>query len=170
VRRPRAVPASAGLVLLLSVLVACAAPGASAGAPGPEASPAATPVLTPFLGIWSRHGAGLTISPDGSFSFEWRTYRMCGQYPPPCDQIVNNVITGGGRAIGTMHAVAARSAGGRVSATTDATFVPAGSFIADVTDYQLLTLRFPSTTLRLCGNEFDRLAPVTVARTQPCGA
>ena len=162
-RRPRAALAPCGLVLLVSVLVACAAPGASPG-------PAASPGLTPFLGVWSRHGAGLTISPDGSFSFDWRTYRMCGQYPPPCDQVVNNVITGGGRATGTVHAVAARSADGQVSATTDANVVPAASFVADVTDYQLLTLRFPSTTLTLCGNDFAKLAPAQVARTQPCGA
>jgi hypothetical protein len=165
--RPRAVLATCGLVLLASVLVACAGPGASPGAsPGPTASPS----LAPFLGVWSRHGAGLTISPDGSFSFGWRTYRTCGQDPPPCDQIVNNVITDGGRAIGTLHAVATRSADGHVSATTDATVVPAGSFVADVTDYQVLTLRFPSTTLTLCGNDFAKLAPGPVARTQPCGA
>jgi hypothetical protein len=163
VRRPGAPLAASGLVLLAWLLVACAAPGASPG-------PAASPGLTSFLGTWSRHGAGMTISPDGSFNVEWRTYRMCDQYPPPCDQIVNNLITDGGRAIGTMHAVAARSADGRVSATTDATFVPVASFVADVTDYELLTLRFPSTTLALCGNDFARLAPARVAQTQPCGA
>ena len=162
-RRPPALLVRSGLALLATVLVACAAPGASPG-------PAASPSLTPFLGAWSRHGAGLTISPDGSFSLEWRTYRTCGQDPPPCDQIVNNLITDGGRAIGTLHSAGARSADGRVSATTDAAFVPAASFVAEVTDYQLLTLRFPSTTLALCGNDCARLAPARIAQTQPCGA
>jgi len=163
VRRPCALLVSGGLALLATILVACAGPGSSPG-------PAARPDLTPFVGVWSRHGAGLTISPDGSLSLEWRTYRTCGQDPPPCDQIVNDLINDGGRAIGTVHAVAARSAGGRVSATTDATFVPATSFVAEVTDYQLLTLRFPSTTLALCGNDFAKRAPARIAQTQPCGA
>lgn len=161
--RLRAGLVASGLVLLASVLVACAAPGSAP-------APAATPNLTPFVGIWSRHGAGLTIVPDGSFSFEWRTYRTCGQDSPPCDQIVNNLITDGGRAIGTMHAVGARAAVGQVSATSDATFVPAGGFTADVTDYQLLTLRFAATTLALCGKSFATLAPAQVVHAQPCGA
>ena len=158
-RRPGALAA----VLLALLCTACSAPGASP-------APASTPDLAPFVGIWSRHGAGLTVVPDGSFSVEWRTYRLCGQDAPPCDQIVNNVITDGGRAIGTMHAVGARAAAGQVSATNDATFVPAGSFTADVTDYQLLTLRFRAITLALCGKDFARLAPAQVVHTQPCGA
>lgn len=162
-RRPPAVPARIGAVALALLCMACGGTGATAG-------PAATPGLTPFVGIWSRHGAGLTIVPDGSFSFEWRTYRTCGQDPPPCDQIVNDVITDGGHAIGTMHPVGARAAVGQVSATSDATVVPAGGFTADVTDYQLLTLRFPSTTLALCGKSFATLAPAQVVHTQPCGA
>jgi hypothetical protein len=154
----------AGLAALLALLcVACSAPGA-------PATPGSTPDLTPFVGVWSRHGAGMTVVPDGGFSVEWRTYRVCGQDPPPCDQIVNNLLTDGGRAIGTMHATGVRAAAGQVSASNDATVVPAGSFTADVTDYQLLTLRFPSATLVLCGKNFAALAPTRVVRSQPCGA
>jgi hypothetical protein len=155
---------ASGLVLLTALLAACAAPGAS------SPTPAGTPNLALFVGVWARHGAALTIESDGRFNIQWRTYRTCGQDPPPCDQFVNNLITSGGQAIGSMHAVAARSAVGQVSASNDATVVPATSFVAGVTEYQLLTLRFPSTSLALCGKDFVRLAPPQVARTSPCGA
>src|SRR5262249_6074275 len=102
------------LLLLALAFAACAGPS---GAIRPQA--AAPPDLKVFAGTWSRHGTGVTITPDGSLNIEWRTYRMCGQDPPPCDQIVNSLIVSGGRAIGTMHAVAARRASGRVEASTD---------------------------------------------------
>ncbi len=163
------------LVPLLVLLVACAGPSASGGPSATQSTvvPAATavpsPDLTPFVGVWSRHGADLTVTPDGSFSLEWRTYRSCGQEAPPCDQIVNNLITDGGRAVGMVHAVGARSAVGQVRATNDPAFVPSGSFLADVTSYQLLTLRFPTTTVTLCGRSFATLAPAEVVQTRPCG-
>jgi hypothetical protein len=157
-----------GLLLLALAFAACAGPGAPAASPQSAAS-ARSNDLAPFVGVWSRHGAGLTISPDGSFSLEWRTYRMCGEGPPPCDQIVNNLITDGGRAIGTVRAVGARSASGQVTGTNDPTFAPAGGFTADVTDYELLTLKFSSTTLAMCGKDFATRAPAKVAQSQPCG-
>ena len=161
-RRPCALLVSGGLALLATILVACAGPGSSPG-------PAARPDLTPFVGVWSRHGAGLTISPDGSFSLEWRTYRTCGQDPPPCDQFVNNLIVSGGRAVGTLRAIGSRTAVGQVTATNDPAFAPDGSFLADITDYQLLTLRFPSAALTLCGKSFGTAAPTAVVQTHPCG-
>ncbi len=161
-----------GALLLGLLLVACAPPSSSGG-PASTAPPGATAApsqdLSLFVGVWSRHGADLTITPDGSFSFEWRTYRMCGQGPPPCDQIVNNLITDGGRALGMMHAVGDHSAVGEVTATNDPTFVPSGSFSADVTEYQLLTLRFALTTVALCGKSFATLAPAQIIQTRPCG-
>lgn len=156
-----------GLLLLALAFAACAAPGA----PGQTArqATASSPGLAPFVGVWSSHGAGLRVTPDGSFSLEWRTYRMCGEGPPPCDQIANNLITDGGRAIGTLHAVGARTASGQVTGTNDPAFVPSGTFAADVTDYQLLTLRFPSNTLVMCGKDFEKRAPTQVVQSQPCG-
>ena len=156
------------LLLLALAFAACAAPGGPAGQTAQPAT-ATPPDLAQFVGVWSRHGAGLTVTPDGSFSLEWRTYRMCGEGPPPCDQIVNNLITDGGRAIGTLHAAGARSASGQVTGTNDPAFVPIGSFTAEVTDYQLLTLRFPSNTLAMCGKDFEKRAPAQVVQSQPCG-
>ena len=94
---------------------------------------------------------------------------MCGQDPPPCDQIVDSLITDGGRALGMMHSVGGGSAVGEVRATNDPAFVPSGSFSADVTTYQLLTLRFPVTTVALCGKSFATLAPAQIVQTRPCG-
>jgi hypothetical protein len=88
----------------------------------------------------------------------------------PCDQTANNTISSGGRAIGTVRAVAARSATGQVIATNDPTFVPAARFLADLNAYQLLTLRFPSTTVTLCGSSFAKIAPAQVVQSDPCGA
>jgi len=94
---------------------------------------------------------------------------MCGQDPPPCDQIVNNLITDGGRALGMLHSVGERSAVGEVRATNDPTFAPSGTFSADVTEYELLTLRFPATTVGMCGKNFATLAPDQIVQTRPCG-
>lgn len=164
-----------GAIILALAFAACSTPGASAGTPtaGATVTPAAavpSPDLTAFVGDWGRHGADLVIAPDGNFTFEWRTYRNCGQAPQPCDQTVDNVIHSGGRAVGTVHALAAQSAEGQVTATNDPTFVPAGHFLADVTTYQLLTLRFPSTTLTLCGSSFAKVAPPQVVQSNLCGA
>jgi hypothetical protein len=164
-----------GAILVALAFAACSTPGASAGTPAGRATsaPAAavpSPDLTPFVGDWGRHGADLVIASDGNFTFSWRTYRNCGQAPQPCDQTANNVIYSGGRAVGTVHAVAAGSAEGQVTATNDPTFVPAAHFLADVTTYELLTLRFPSTTLTLCGSTFAKVAPPQVVQSNLCGA
>jgi len=161
--------------VLAVAFIACSAPTTSTGMPaaGGTATPATavpSPDLTPFVGDWGRHGADLVITADGNFTFAWRTYRDCGQAVQPCDQTVNHTIFSGGRATGTVHAVAARSAAGQVIATNDPTFVPAARFLAEVTPYELLTLRFPSTTLTLCGSSFAKVAPAEVVQTDPCGA
>jgi hypothetical protein len=160
-----------GVLLLVLAFTACSAPGApAASATTPPAAAAPSPDLQPFVGDWGRHGFDLKITRDGSFTFAWRTYRFCGQFPPPCDRMVNNSIVDGGQATGTEHAVAARSAAGQVAATNDATVVPAATFVADVTAYQLLTVRFPSITLTLCGADFAKVAPAQVVQADPCGA
>jgi hypothetical protein len=111
----------------------------------------------------------MAVTDDGGFTLEWRTYRWCGQGPPPCDQQANSVITDGGRAIGRLEPMSATTATGRVTITNDPSAVPAGAFLVDVSEYQVLTLHFATATMTLCGPKFPSLAPAAVISTQPCG-
>jgi hypothetical protein len=135
----------------------------------PTRTPVPTPNLSAFLGIWGRKGADIAVTNDGSFILEWRTYRTCGLAPPPCDQQANNLITDGGRATGTLTPVTRTTAVGSIAETNDPITIAPGDFLADATDYELLTLRFASTTMTFCGPKFTEVAPPSVVTTRPCG-
>lgn len=55
-----------------------------------------------------------------------RTYRTCGQEPPPCDTFSGNTITDGDIATGRLTSVSGEVAIGQVIHSTDQTDTPAG--------------------------------------------
>ncbi len=111
----------------------------------------------------------MIVTNDGGFTLEWRTYRWCGAAPPPCDQQANNVITDGGHARGELQPNGLMIATGTVQLTNDPATVATGNFLAEVTEYQVLTLHFATATMTLCGPRFGQLAPPAVLNTRPCG-
>jgi hypothetical protein len=100
------------MTTVLIVLFAAALPGASAHAQDAQLAP----IPDMYVGAWSHHGVGISISrsdafPEaGSAIVQWRIYTWCQdtltnqQNPPPCDMIIGNLITNGGIAsIVLMH-------------------------------------------------------------------
>jgi hypothetical protein len=168
-------PAIAGALFLL-LLGGCggststgapppAGPGAStgpaqgSGVPAQPPSPAAAaPDFSLFVGEWNGHGAGLTIRADGTFKIEMRTYHVCGQDPPPCDDMSGQQIVDGIQASGKLDKVSGNVATGRILTTTD----PAGTPTGPVT----FTLDPSNDTISGAGANFcGKSAPVDT-----CGA
>lgn len=89
-------------------------------------SPSASPTFTVFVGYWYGHGSYLDIHSDGSFTLSARTYRTCGQDPPPCDTFSGNTITAGDVATGKLTSVSGEVATGEVTHTTDSADTPDG--------------------------------------------
>ncbi len=66
------------------------------------------PIPDAFVGFWSHHGIGLTITREDAFPqagdaiVQWRTYTWCQdpgsqqRNPPPCDLLLDNQIADGG--------------------------------------------------------------------------
>ncbi len=61
----------------------------SAGALAPAASIVA-PNFADFVGVWLGHGRQLAVQAKGVADLAYRTYRTCGQDPPPCDDFAGN--------------------------------------------------------------------------------
>src|SRR5579862_343458 len=69
------------------------------------------PIPDVFVGDWSRHGVGLTISrfdsaaEQGEALARWRIYTWCqdpvtnAPNPPPCDSVIGNSLEDGGIAV-----------------------------------------------------------------------
>jgi hypothetical protein len=118
------------VVILGAASVGCAsstvhAPtGPSSQSARPSAS--ASPVFTAFAGQWNGHGTYLVIHPNGSFTMGLRTYRVCGQDPPPCDTFSGNTISDGDVATGQLTSVSGEVTNGQVTHTTDPADTPAG--------------------------------------------
>jgi hypothetical protein len=84
--------------------------------------PSASRNFTTFAGDWGGHERGLSIRADGYFTLMARTYRVCGQDPPPCDIGTEP----GDRASGWLTSVSGDVATGKVTHTTDQTGTPLG--------------------------------------------
>jgi hypothetical protein len=84
------------------------------------------PTFTAFAGAWSGHGDGLDILPNGRFTLSARTYRTCGQDPPPCDTFSGNKIINGDNASGQFTSVSGEIASGSVTHSTDPADTPTG--------------------------------------------
>lgn len=79
-----------------------------------------------FTGDWGGHERVLSIRADGYFTLEARTYRVCGQDPPPCDSASSASEFFGDRASGWLTSVSGDVATGEVTHTTDQTGTPIG--------------------------------------------
>jgi hypothetical protein len=121
-------PVLAATLAAASAGCASAAISPPAGGTTSAASPAASgsPTFTAFVGQWYGHGSYLDIHSDGSFTVSARTYRTCGQDPPPCDTFSGNTITDGDVATGQLASVSGEVATGQVTHTTDPPDSPAG--------------------------------------------
>lgn len=102
-------------------------PSASAGPTAPESS--ALPSFGAFVGAWEGHGRSLVITADGHFTISARTYKVCGQDPPPCDTFSGNSIQDGDVASGQLSTLSGDSATGEVTQTTDQIDTPEGQVI-----------------------------------------
>jgi hypothetical protein len=127
---PRQVRATALAAIIAAASVGCgsAVVSTSAGptAPTVSRSRSASPTFTAFVGQWDGHGSYLDIHSNGSFTMSARTYRICGQDPPPCDTFSGNTITDGDVATGQLTSVSGEVATGEVTHTTDSADSPAG--------------------------------------------
>ena len=93
---------------------------------GGSATPATTGTAGPFAGQWSAHDTSVTVDPSGHGILTWRTYKTCGQDPPPCDSMSGNTITAGGRATILVTAIGDDTARGQVLTSTDPADFPPG--------------------------------------------
>jgi len=126
----RAVRAAALAVILAVASSSCASSASHTPAP-PTSAAARSSAPVPhtyagFAGDWIAHGAGLDIQPDGRFVVVIRTYRVCGQVPPPCDTDSGNEIIDGDRATGQLTSRSGEVATGAITHTTDPSLSPEG--------------------------------------------
>jgi hypothetical protein len=126
----RPVRSAAIAAIVAATIVGCGSTTAhtSTGSPTLMARPTApsSPAFTAFAGQWYGHGSYLVIRPDGGFAMTMRTYRFCGQDPPPCDKFSGNTITAGDVATGKLTSVSGEVATGEVTHTTDQAQSPTG--------------------------------------------
>ena len=108
--------------LAAAVALAAAALCGTLGCTG-SGSAAASASPPGLVGVWGGHGRGIVIRADGTFTYSARTYRVCGQQPPPCDRFVGNFIYDGDNASGRISLA---TGNGVVTATTDAVDMPLG--------------------------------------------
>lgn len=100
--------------------------GAAASVPSPTTA-AATPRIARWLvGEWSAHTLGLTVDSRGTGRMSWRTYRTCGEDPPPCDTFEGNTIRVGGQATIRLTTTGPTTASGRVVTSSDPADLPLG--------------------------------------------
>jgi hypothetical protein len=76
-----------------------------------ESTTSSTPTdISAFAGTWVRHGISVSVSRSGHLEGSYRTYRTCGEDPPPCDRVEGNNIIDGGTITGQLVRFTARSA------------------------------------------------------------
>ena len=126
---PRQVRAALAAILV-AVSTGCASaavsPPAGPATPAASPSPSASPTFTAFVGQWYGHDSYLVIRSDGGFTMGARTFRNCGQGPPPCDTFSGNTIIDGNVATGQLTSVSGEVATGEVTHTTDSADSPTG--------------------------------------------
>jgi hypothetical protein len=133
-RRGRVRGSAALAAILGAVSAGCAStaastpaqPPAQPAAPVASPSPSASPMFTAFAGQWYGHDSYLLIRSNGDFTMGARTFRTCGQDPPPCDTLSGNTITDGNVASGQLTSVSGEVATGTVTRTTDSADSPTG--------------------------------------------
>lgn len=129
------------------------------------------PELEPFARDWARHGFGLSVDPTGHGLASWRVYTWCSDLPaPPCDEMTNSVITGGGSAAMVFFRANGATADGIVIGTTQAPTLSLGRVTLTVDDQGMARLKQGGTDLDLCGPDFLERASEKLRATFPCGA
>ncbi len=169
--RRRLLPVVAGAVVVVAVVGAfvmrptdtarvVAGPGASAPT---STAPTAPGPLEVLAGTWYRHGVDLTITPAGHATMEWRVYTVCGQDPPPCDNLQGNEVDDGGRATLELHMTSPTTASGTVVVTSDSSSLQLGPIQARFDEQHdlLFVDPFPGPGKPFCGPR---------ATDQRCGA
>jgi hypothetical protein len=128
---PRAGRGVAAAVILAATCAGCSGSGgqgparqrpAAATHPAPPGGQA----IAPFTGQWSGHDSYIAVKADGRFTLSMRTFRTCGQEPPPCDTFSGNEILDGSVATGQITAVSGEAASAVVTHTTDQALTPTG--------------------------------------------
>jgi hypothetical protein len=167
------------MATVVMVVLAAALPVASASAQGAPLAP----IPEMYVGSWSHHGAGISITrsdafPElGSATMQWRTYTWCQdtltnqQNPPPCDIIIGNLITNGGIAsIVLMHPQGQDDSmlNGVVAATSDpAGFGDQGANVQfTMLPGNMLQLTANGQSTMFCGQNTD----LSQYPPSPCGA
>jgi hypothetical protein len=154
----------------IAVLIAASLARPHVAFPLPGVRVTASPSLSAFVGNWSRHDAALVIQRTGDFTVQWRTYRWCGDSPPPCDSTTGDVINDGGHASGRLEPATDRIARGEIAMTNDEGVLPKGPIVLTLADYQILTMHSQAATLTFCGRAFSESAPPDLVAAHPCGA
>ncbi len=115
-----------------------------------------------FAGLWAGHGRVLEIGGDGAAFISYRTYRVCGQEPPPCDTVNANQVSVGGHIAVQLNSASPTEAVGSILSSSDPEY-PVGtsaSFVLDPLD--AINVQFGGATF---GNFCGARSPVAY-----CGA
>jgi hypothetical protein len=106
-----------------------------------------------FVGSWSAHSTGLEIDGAGTGTLLWRTYRECGQDPPPCDTFAGSYILSGGHATLRLTITSGTTTAGRILSTTDPVHFPIGPLTArlDLRRHELFLSPSPTGDLPFKG-------------------
>ena len=126
--------------------------------------------LGPIVGHWDHHGFFVTVNADGRSTAIWRVYKWCDQgFDQPCDQIVNNSIVSGGRAVIRFSGPDASGAfQGQVLETTDPEGLDLGPVSLLPQPYDMALLQQGDFELTMCGDDALNQAPSDVL--EQCGA
>jgi hypothetical protein len=139
----------------------------------PSASPAAAQSddsFGPIVGNWDHHGFFVVVDDDGRSRAIWRVYKWCQDgYAQPCDQIVNNEIISGGRAVIRFSGPDDSGAfQGEVFETTDPQTLDLGPVTLTPQPYDMALLEQGDFQLVMCGENAPGQAPREVLNQ--CGA
>src|SRR5438132_11883103 len=82
-----------------------------------------------LLGTFAGHGRALTVQSDGAAFVTYRTYTWCSQGPPPCDDVQDGQIIGGGNLTIQFTSATPTVASGQIVSNTDPIY-PLGAAVS----------------------------------------
>ena len=151
------------------LLLAAALLGVSLSPAAPAAAQS-DDTYAPIAGNWDHHGFFVAVDPDGRSRAIWRVYKWCqDRYAQPCDQIINNEIVSGGRAVIRFSGPDGSGAfQGEVFETTDPETLDLGPVTLTPQDYDMALLQQGDFQLVMCGDDALDQAPSDILNQ--CGA
>lgn len=151
------------LLLAAALLGVCVGPASSAAAQSVD-------TFGPIAGNWDHHGFFVVVDDDGRSRAIWRVYKWCQDgYAQPCDQIIDNEIVSGGRAVIRFSGPDDSGAfQGDVLETTDPETLNLGPVTLTPQDYDMALLEQSDFQLVMCGEDAADQAPSDVLNQ--CGA